>query len=65
MQSARYVYIVTKNNPYYPSVRYFVAIKEAIAQKEKWLRELADGGPHACQVTLALVISTQTAHTDD
>jgi len=54
------MYVVTKDNPYYPSVLYFGAIEEANAQRDKWLAEMAfEGGEHECNVTVAQVIETK------
>ena len=54
-------YIVTKNNPYYPSVEYFGTLDKAKAQQEEWLKEMASpDGTHTCEVTVATVIDTYT-----
>lgn len=53
------MYIVTKNNPYYPSVEYFDTLVEAEAQRDEWVAELEDvGGCYFNQVTIATVLET-------
>ncbi len=59
------MYVVTKNNPYYPSVKYFVTVETANAQRDEWLTEIAsEDGVYECTVTVAVVIETRTVMAD-
>lgn len=59
------MYVVTKNNAYYPSVEYFDTIEEANAQRDEWLIDMASvGGKYECKVTVAHVIETRTVNSD-
>lgn len=59
------MYVVTKNNPYYPAVEYFKTIDEATAQMKDWIEEMAsEGGKYKCKVSVAQVIETITVRSD-
>ena len=59
------MYIVTKNNPYYPSVEYFKSFEEAITKRDEWLRDMrSKDGNYECKVTVAQVIETKTVKSD-
>jgi hypothetical protein len=54
------MYIVTKNNPYYPSVRYCDSMAEAEEQRDEWISVTSDNdGRYHCKVTIAQVIETR------
>lgn len=52
-------YVVTKNNPYSPSVEYFETIEEAREQRDEWVygNAYADGDIEV-KITVALVVET-------
>ena len=53
------MYIVTKNNPYYPSVEYCDTMEEAIRQREEWVNDHSEeAGDYKMQITIAEVITT-------
>lgn len=55
------MFIVTKNNPYYPSIDYFDTIEEAKKLRDELVKEfMSIDGKYDCQVTIAEVIETQT-----
>ena len=59
------MFIVTKNNPYYPNVEYCFSIEEAYAQREEWISELqSNNGEHECSITIAEVIETVEIRSD-
>lgn len=59
------MYVVTKNNPYYPDVEYFETIEDANAQQDEWLTAMAsEAGQYECKVTVAQVIETRTVMSD-
>lgn len=50
------MYIVTKNNPYYPSVIYCGTLEDAQHKAKEWLKEMHDpGAPNACKITIAKI----------
>lgn len=59
------MFIVTKNNTYYPSVEYFGSIEEANTQRDEWLAEMASvHGEYDCEVTVAEVRETRVVRSD-
>lgn len=59
------MYIVTKDNPYYPGVEYFETIEEANTKRDEWLAKLAtDDGEYECKVTVARIIETKAFKSD-
>jgi len=55
------VYIVTKNNPYYPSVEYCSTFEEANRIAQEFIDELyIKDGEYEWQVTIAEVLNTRS-----
>lgn len=53
------MYIVTRDNPYYPSVEYFDTIEEANSERDNIINSMSsESGKHDCKVSVALVIET-------
>lgn len=51
------MYIVTKDNPYYPSVKYFRTLEEAKAQAAEWMQEMhCLEGHNTCTVAVSVVV---------
>lgn len=59
------LYIVTKNNRFYPDVEYFKTIEEAIVQRDKWIADMEEeeNGKYECKVTVARILETTMTKT--
>lgn len=58
-------YIVTKDNPYYPTVTYCNSLAEAAILRDEMTKDNFDDiGEHECNVTIAKVIETITKRSD-
>ena len=53
-------YVVTRNNPYYPAVKYVSTLLDAYAQRDEWLAEVVTPDPrvegYAACITIARVV---------
>ena len=59
------MFIVTKNNPYYPSVEYFETLHVANKQRDFWVAEMeSEVGTCECNITVAEVIETTEIKSD-
>lgn len=59
------MYVITINNPYYPSVEYRDTLAEARQRRDEIAREKQSAdGAHVCKVTIARVIETGEIRTD-
>lgn len=57
-------YIVTKDNPYYPSVEYRDSMEEAQKQKHEWLEEMhEEDGTYKAKIIIAEIIEEQDIKT--
>ena len=53
------MYVVTKNNPFYPDVEYCETMEEAEKQLEEWIEDLREpDGEYNCKITIAEEIKT-------
>lgn len=53
------MYVITKNNPYYPDVEYRETIEEARAARDAMVADIQkENGEYACKVTIGLVVET-------
>lgn len=52
-------YIVTKNNPFYPSVEYCDTLEEALKQRDEWISDLnCEDGKHNVKIAISSIIET-------
>lgn len=57
-------YIVTIDNPYYPSVAYCNSMEEAESQKYEWLEEMhEEDGTYEAKIIIALIVEEQNIKT--
>lgn len=57
-------YIVTKDNPYYPSVEYCDSLEEAHNQKYEWLEEMHEkDGTYDAKIIIAEIVEEQNIKT--
>jgi hypothetical protein len=53
-------FIVTKDNPHYPSVRYAENIADAIKQRDEWIKDNSDDdGEYNNLIVIAMIIETK------
>lgn len=59
------MFVITKNNPYYPSVVYRETLEEAHAAAADFENDIAsEGGSYECRITIAEVVEDKTVRSD-
>ena len=59
------MYVITKNNPYYPSVVYCETLEEAHAVATEFEKDMAsETGEYECRITIAKVVEDRTIRSD-
>lgn len=59
------MYVITKNNPFYPSVAYRETLDEARAVAAEFEEEMASKtGEYECRITIAEVVEDRTVRSD-
>lgn len=54
------MFVVTKNNPFYPEVEYFETIEEANIQRDEWFNGMnTPAGEYDCIITVARVLESK------
>jgi hypothetical protein len=59
------MYLVTKNNPFYPDVEYFDTIEEARTRRNEWIKEIGSArGEYQTKITISEEMETFIISTD-
>lgn len=59
------MYVITKNNPYYPRVEYRETLDDARTVAAEFEEEMSsDGGAYECRITIAHIVDDKIVRSD-